>query len=379
MIERFYTNNLESLVIPNKVLIVYGPRQVGKTTLVESFLNTLDSSTNISVYRSTGENITTKEVLESSDFSKIIPFFESYKIIFIDEAQKISNIGQGLKILVDQIPGIKIIATGSSSFELSNKVGEPLVGRAKILILYPLSVLELIKNYGNGWVIENLENLLVYGGYPEVLNSSSNNQKVEYLNLIRDSYLYKDILELEKIKNSKKIFDLLRLLAFQVGNEVSIQELSKQLSMTRNLVEKYLDLLEKSFVIINLRGFSKNLRSEITKTSKYYFYDNGIRNAVIGNFNYLANRNDVGALWENFLFIERLKKQAYTGIHANNYFWRTWEQKELDFIEERDGKLFSFEFKYSKESVPKPKLFLETYPEATFELINRDNFINFLT
>lgn len=364
------------MIQPNKILVIYGPRRVGKTTLVENYLASLALETKL--YKSTGENVTVREILESSDFAKILPFFQSYDLIFIDEAQRINNVGQGLKILVDQLPGIKIIATGSSSFALSNKIGEPLVGRAKIITLFPLSVIELAESYGNGWLTENLENLLIYGSYPEVLTANSTNQKVDYLNLIRDSHLYKDILELDKVKNSKKIFDLLRLLAFQVGSEVSIEELAKSLSVARGTVERYLDSLEKSFVLINLRGFAKNLRSEITKTSKYYFYDNGIRNAIISNFNYLNSRNDIGALWENFLFIERIKKQRYKEIHANNYFWRTWDQKEVDMVEERDGKLFGYEFKYAKDNISKPKLFLETYPEASFEIINKDNFMSFL-
>ena len=288
--------------------------------------------------------------MESQDFSKIIPFFQNYDLIVIDEAQKVENIGLALKIIVDQIPGIKVIATGSSSFDLSNKVGEPLVGRQTIIKLYPLALLELKDAFGGAYAFENLENMLVYGSYPEAVVSNSFEKKVTYLTQIRDSYLFKDILELENIKSARKIHDLLRLVAFQVGGEVSLHELGNQLGMSKNTIERYLDLLEKAFVLINLRGFSKNLRKEVTKTSKYYFYDNGIRNAVIGNFKLLNERNDIGQLWENFLFTERLKKQEYYKIYAGNYFWRTWDQKEIDLVEERDGKLYGYEFKYSKDT-----------------------------
>ena len=377
MIKRFYSKKIAKLLKPNKVLVVYGPRRVGKTTLINEFLETQNRT--LRTYKSTGENLELKNVLESQDFSRIIPFFQNYDLIFIDEAQKIENIGLGLKIIVDQIPNKKIIATGSSSFSLSNKVGEPLVGRQNIIKLYPLAVLELAAEFGNAYILENLENLMVYGSYPEVITSSSFEEKRSYLLQIRDSYLFKDILELESIKSSRKIFDLLRLIAFQIGQEVSLQELGNNLDMSKNTVEKYLYLLEKAFVIINLRGFSRNLRKEITKTSRYYFYDNGIRNALIGNFNSLKERDDIGQLWENFLLIERLKKQEYHKIYSNNYFWRTWNQKEIDFVEEREGKLFGYEFKYKKDKFKKPELFLKTYPDSEVTLINNENFLDFLT
>ena len=303
MITRFYQNQFDDLMRPNKVLVIYGPRRVGKTTLSRSFVDSFNGK----VYQSTGENTLLRTVLESSDFSKIIPFFQDYDLVFIDEAQWINHIGLGLKILIDQISGIKIIATGSSSFDLSNKIGEPLVGRQHIIHLHPISVMELKENFGGAYLMENLENLMVFGAYPEVLEATSFSTKIEFLTQLRDSYLFKDILELENIKNSKKVYDLLRLVAFQIGQEVSHHELGTQLGMSKNTVARYLDLLEKAFVLINVGGFSRNLRKEITKTSRYYFYDNGVRNAVLGNFDFIENRNDVGQLWENFLFMERLK------------------------------------------------------------------------
>jgi uncharacterized protein len=375
MITRYYSSRIkEYLKTPNKVIVLYGPRRVGKTTLIQEFLKDYSGK----VYSSTGENVQLREVLESSDFSKIIAYFSGYDLMVIDEAQKVQNIGQGLKIVVDQIKDIRVIATGSSSFELFNKIGEPLVGRQRVFRLFPVAVLELIEEYGSMYAKENLENLLIFGSYPEVITSAPFEEKKEYLHQIRDSYLYRDILELEKVRNSRKIYDLLRLVAFQVGKEVSLQELASSLSMSKNTVERYLDLLEKSFVLINVRGFSRNLRKEVTKTSRYYFYDNGVRNAVAGNFNQLENRDDIGQLWENFLFIERLKKQAYHGIHANNYFWRTWDQKEIDFVEERDGKLYGYEFKWKGQSKA-PKDWLSTYKNAEFEVITKENYLDFIT
>ncbi len=377
MIERYFDNKIKDLIEPNKVLVVYGPRQVGKTTMIENFLKSYNNGKK--VYKSTGENADLKGILESQSFSKIIPFFKAYDLIFIDEAQKIDDIGMALKIIVDQIPGIKIIATGSSSFDLSNKIGEPLVGRQRIIKLYPLSILELQNQFGGADVFQNLQNYMIYGGYPDIITSESFKDKIEKLNLIRDSYLFRDILELENIKSSRKVHDLLRLIAYQIGKEVSLQEIGNQLEMSKNTVEKYLDLLEKAFVIVNLRGFSRNLRKEITKTSRYYFLDNGIRNAIVGNFKSLDQRNDIGELWENFLFIERLKKREYYNMYANMYFWRTWDQKEIDLVEEREGKLFGYEFKYKIDKFTIPKTFVETYPEAEVKLINTNNYLDFIT
>lgn len=374
MIKRFYDSIFSDFLVPNKVLILYGPRQVGKTTLVNAFLKTYRGR----VYSSSGENYQLQTILASNDFSRIIPYFSDYDLVVIDEAQKIENIGQALKIIVDQIPNIRVIATGSSSFDLSNKVGEPLVGRQRIKHLFPVAALELVENYGRAYVWEQLDNLLVYGAYPEILTAVSLNEKKEYLAQLRDSYLYKDILELENIRAAKKIFQLLRLVAYQVGSQVSLQELGKSLEMSKNTVARYLDLLEKAFVLINVGGFSRNLRKEVTKTSRYYFYDLGVRNAVINNFSYPGDRNDMGQLWENFLFIERLKKLTYQQAFANFYFWRTWNRQEIDLVEERDGKLFGYEFKYNNKQPMAPALWRETYPEAGYQVVNRDNFMEFI-
>lgn len=377
MIKRFYINKISTLVEQGKVLVVYGPRQVGKTTLIKEFLNGYGGK----VYSGTGENAPLAEVLESHDVSKITSYFSGYDLIFIDEAQRIEKIGLALKLVVDNLPSVRVIATGSSSFELSNKIGEPLVGRQRIITLYPLSVMELILHFGGAFPHEHLEQLLVFGGYPEVLTAPSLERKKEILTLLRDGYLYRDILELEQIQNSKKILDLLRLIAFQIGNEVSIQELGTILGMNRKTVERYLDLLEKSFVLFNVRGFSKNLRSEVTKTSRYYFYDLGVRNAVIDNFNTLNVRSgdDIGMLWENFIVIERMKKRMYKNIYAHSYFWRTWQQQEIDLVEEHDGMLCGYEIKYTKTKAKTPPLWKGAYPDASFEVINKDNYIPFVT
>ncbi|MFH1175608.1 MAG: ATP-binding protein [bacterium] len=371
-IPRIY--NFDKFIKPNKVLVVFGPRQVGKTTLLKDFL----SKTNLKYKLDSGEDLRVSEVFKDQDFSKLLEYAKGYDLIVIDEAQKIANIGQGLKIIVDQVPGIKIIVTGSSSFELAGQIGEPLTGRKITLTLFPISQIELNNFYGGYELKNKLEENLIFGSYPEVITAPSLSEKGRILNEIANSYLLKDILQLDKVKNSKILLDLLRLLAFQIGGEVSLNELARQLGIDRKTVARYLDLFEKSFVVYNLRGFSGNLRKEITKKSKYYFYDNGVRNAIISNFNSLNFRDDAGKLWENFLFSERLKKQAYKNIYSNNYFWRTWDQKEIDFIEEREGKLFGYEFKWNKDAVKIPKEWLETYSNAEFQIINKENYLDFV-
>jgi len=377
MITRFYSSRIEKNLHSNKVLVIYGPRQVGKTTLIKNYLKNYKGR----VYQSTGEDAALKDILYSEKFSTIIPFFSDYDLLFIDEAQKIENIGQSLKIIVDQIPGIKIIATGSSSFDLSNKIGEPLVGRQNILKLFPISALEIKNQFGAVDVISQLDNYMIFGSYPEIINLKGKQQQIDYLSSLRDSYLLKDILELANIRNSKKILDLLKLVAHQIGQEVSIQELGNNLDMSKNTVESYLDLLEKSFIIFNIRGFSKNLRKEISKTSRYYFFDNGVRNAIINNFNPLNLRSgkEIVQLWENYLFIERFKKQEYKKITSNNYFWRTWDQKEIDLVEEREGKLFGYEFKWGNKIPKPPQIFLDTYPNSSYQIINKENYLQFIT
>jgi len=299
-------------------------------------------------------------------------------LFILDEAQKIEKIGDNLKLLIDEVPKLKIIASGSASFELANQLGEPLTGRKKTIKLYPVWVKELIDTKGKLFYEEIFEQHLIYGGYPEVFSKNSLIEKREYLEELVSDYLFRDILELESIKNSKKLRDLLTLLAFQIGGEVSLNELANSLDLHKNTVARYLDLLEKSFIIINIRGFSRNLRKEVYKTSRYYFYDNGVRNAIINNFNPLNLRDDIGQLWENYIVTERLKKQMYQKILANNYFWRTYTKKEIDWIEEKEGRLYGYEIKWQKENEKPPKDWLENYQNASYQLITKENYLSFV-
>lgn len=374
MIKRYY-QNLQQYLQPNKVLVLYGPRRVGKTTLLNLYLD----SSPLKYKLVNGDDLLVQQTLSSQSIDQIKKFVEGYELLAVDEAQRIPNIGLGLKILVDHVPNIKVIATGSSSFDLSNKIGEPLTGRTITLKLYPIAQIELLNQYNHYELKTKKDDYLIYGSYPEVLTAPTTEKKIFYLREITDSYLLRDILEMEEVKGSKVLLDLLKLLAFQVGNEVSLAELGSNLMIDAKTVGRYLDLLEKSFIIVNIRGYSRNLRKEVTKKSKYYFYDNGIRNAIISNFNSLDLRDDIGKLWENFLVSERIKKQAYKNIFANNYFWRTWDQKEVDLVEEREGKIFGYEFKYSPNRKKLPKEFLDTYPNASLEIISQDNYLDFIT
>lgn len=375
ILPRIY-DNLNLLLKPNKVLVVYGSRQTGKTTLLKKFLT--ENEGNFKYRLDTGDDVNIQIVLGSGDVKKIMDYAKGYDLIAIDEAQRIRNIGMGLKILVDQLPDIKIIVTGSSSFELAGQIGEPLTGRKTTLTLFTLSQIEMGRLFNDYDLRSRLEEYLIFGSYPEALTSETLQDKKKVLDELVGSYLLKDILELEKVKSSKLLLDLLRLLAFQVGSEVSLSELGKQLGIDSKTVARYLDLFEKSFVIYNLRGFSRNRRKEITSKSKYYFFDNGIRNAIIANFNPLELRDDIGKLWENFLVAERLKKQAYQGIFANNYFWRTWDQKEVDWVEEREGRLFGYEFKWKSKSRKASSAWTDSYPEAALEIINQENYLEFV-
>jgi hypothetical protein len=375
LLPRIY-DNLNLFLKPNKVLVIYGSRQAGKTTLLKKFLS--ENEGHFRYKLDSGDDVNTQIVLGSSEFKKITDYAKGYDLIAIDEAQRIKNIGMGLKILVDQLPNIKIIVTGSSSFELAGQIGEPLTGRKTTLTLFPLSQIEMGKLYNDYDLRSRLEEYLIFGSYPEVLTSETINDKKTILEELVGSYLLKDILELEKVKSSKLLLDLLRLLAFQVGSEVSLSELGKQLGIDSKTVARYLDLFEKSFVIFNLRGFSRNRRKEITSKSKYYFLDNGIRNAIIANFNLLDIRDDIGKLWENFLVVERLKKQSYTQIYSNNYFWRTWDQKEVDWVEERNGQLFGYEFKWKNKSRKGSPAWKDNYPDANLEIVDNANYLEFV-
>jgi len=358
-----------------KVNLMYGPRRVGKTALIKHLLKDITEK----VFLGDGDDIQLRKILSSNDKTRILSALQDYDYIFIDEAQRISDIAWGLKILVDNLPETIIIASGSSSFQLSSQVGAPLTGRSITSMLFPVSAIELKQQFGGMHIIQNLENYLVYGMYPEILKTGNNKDKISYLFELRNSYLLKDILELENIRNADKLYDLLRLIAFQIGEEVSLSELGNALELAKQTVSRYLDLLEKTFIIKKIGGFSRNLRKEVTKTNRYYFFDNGIRNAIVNNFNMVETRNDIGMLWENFMIMERIKKQHYHEIFSNNYFWRTYDQKEVDFVEEREGKLFGYEFKWKAKKNKIQQEWLNTYDNASFEIINKENFLQFST
>ncbi len=374
MIKRIY-EPLDAHLHPNKVLVIYGPRRVGKTTLLRNLLAT----TSLKYKLDSGDNVRTQNLLSSQDFSQILPYIEGYQLLAIDEAQEIPNIGKALKIIVDQVPDIRVVVTGSSSFELAGQIGEPLTGRRRTLILYPIAQTELLATYNRYELRENLAAFLIFGSYPEVIQATTQQEKIEIITEIAQSYLLKDILAFDRVKNSRTLFDLLRLLAFQIGSEVSHNELAGHLGIDAKTVQRYLDLLEKAFVIIRLGGYSRNLRKEVTTKAKYYFFDTGLRNALIAQFNPLDQRNDIGYLWENFVFIERLKYRTYFGRPANVYFWRTYDQQEIDLVEERDGKLFGYECKWSpKRQIGPPSSWVTTYPEAEFTVITPENYLNFI-
>ena len=373
MIKRYY--NIENFLQNGKVLIIYGARQVGKTTLLQDFL----SKTDLKYKLDSGDNISTQQILGSQNFDEILSYVEDYDLLAIDEAQPIKNVGQGLKILVDQKPQLKIIVTGSSSFDLSQNLGEPLTGRKRTLILYPLANLELKSLYNEYELQENLKDLLVFGSYPEVLTARNIKERIDLIEELVNSYLLKDVLALEKIRGTKQLLDLLKLIAFQIGNQVSFNELATQVGLDVKTVSRYLDILEKTFVIKKIGPFSRNLRKEVTTKAKYYFVDNGIRNGVILNFNKLDDRDDVGKLFENFVMMERIKAKDYLGRYCNSYFWRTYDQKEIDLVEEREGKLFAYEIKWSKsKKYSLPGDWDKTYPKSEYELITSANYLNFI-
>lgn len=374
MYQRAY-EPLDSHLMPNKVLVIYGPRRVGKTTLLQNYLG----QTKLKYKLDSGDNIRTQHILSSQDFSQILPYVEGYELLAIDEAQNIPNIGMGLKIIVDQAPGIRVIVTGSSSFELAGQVGEPLTGRKLTLNLYPMAQSELLSVYNRFELQEKLVDFLVFGTYPEVLQAPTQRARIEVLTEIANAYLLKDILAFDRIKSSRTLLDLLKLLAFQVGSEAAFSELATQLGVDVKTVKRYLDLLEKAFVIYHLNGFSRNLRQEVANKSKYYFLDNGIRNALIAQFNGLDQRNDQGALWENFIMVERLKYRTYHQLHANIYFWRTYQQQEIDLIEEHSGGLHGYEFKWSpKKVINPPSHWLGTYSNSDFKAIHPGNYWEFV-
>ena len=359
---------------PGKAILIFGARRVGKTVMMRSIVDAYKGRT----LWMNGEDFDTMTLLRERTVANYRHIFGGVDLLAIDEAQNIPYIGNILKLIVDEVPGVRVLASGSSSFDLRNKAGEPLVGRSTQLTLYPFSQKELAQSESPVETRQRLESRLIYGAYPEVVTMDGFDRKEEYLRDIVSAYLLKDVLALDGLKNSSKMLQLLRLVAYQTGSEVSYDELGKQLGMSKNTVERYLDLLEKVFVIYRLGAYSRNLRKEVAKAGKWYFCDNGIRNAVIGSFSPLAVRQDVGLLWENYLISERRKDNFNALLGKQFYFWRTYDKQEIDLIEERDGKLTALEFKWGDKLPSAPKAFSSAYPDAEFHVVNRNNYLSSL-
>jgi len=374
-LERDITGQIIDSLKPNKVVLILGARRTGKTELMNHILNSVKEKTLIL----NGDDLSSHSLLEERTAENYISLLGDNKIIAIDEAQKIDNIGLKLKLMVDTVPSIKILASGSSAFDLSNKLGEPLTGRKRTFKLSPFSQSEYSKVESIVETKSRLKERLVFGCYPELLELKSRNEKSAYLSELVNSYLLKDILEFDGIRNAKKILDLLKLIAYQIGKEVSLSELGNNLGLHKDTVAKYLDLLSKVFVVYRLDGYSKNLRKEVSKMSRWYFYDNGIRNAIINNLNDLSLRNDQGDLWENYILSERVKYQNYNNLLVSNYFWRTYQKQEIDWIEEREGQLYASEVKWNPKKLARvPKTFMDAYPESEFQIINPDNYLKWI-
>jgi len=376
MISRFIEKQILSACKPGSVACLFGARRTGKTTILHALKRSLSPKKVMSVH---GQDLTTQEILSSQRTETLGRFVADVQYLFVDEAQYIPNIGINLKLLVDTVPNVSILVTGSSSFDLKNKVGEPLVGRSVSFHLYPLAQLELEKSESLIGTQNNLEERLIYGSYPQVITASNTIVKRKQLENLRDGYLLKDILEQDNLKDSLFVFNLLRLIAFQIGHDVSYAELASALNSHPKTVRRYLELLEKTFVIFSVMGFSRNLRKEYTKTPRYYFWDNGVRNVIISNFNAPNIRDDVGQLWENYCVSERRKRNAYQNLSANYYYWRTYDQKEIDAVEEREGKLYGYEMKWGKARLKTPKEFLSVYKNSTYQRVDQHNYLDFIT
>lgn len=369
-VSRTIIAQLEDQLFKGKVLILYGARRTGKTTLVKHLLGKFPEK---SAYINC-ELQEYKDALSTTNSGLLAEFIGNRELIIFDEAQHIANIGLVLKVLVDTFPQVQFIATGSSSFELSGMVSEPLTGRSRQFLLLPFSLEEIGESLNPIQIKANLPNFLRFGLYPQVFNSIGD-EKIEELAEISSNYLYKDLFQFEQIKKPDLLFKLLAAIALQTGSESSLNELAQITGTNVHTVKRYLELLEKSFVIFRLNSFSRNLRKELAKSQKIYFYDVGIRNAVIRNFNEMNLRTDVGGLWENFCITERIKFNQNHRRFVNTYFWRTYDQKEIDYIEEKDGHLTCFEFKYAEGAPGKfPAEFSETYPNSSFKVITPGNF-----
>ena len=369
MISRRIEDRIKAAFDLKKVVVLLGARRVGKTTLVKKIINDYSDSRYINC-----ELLENSELLQTTNSEKLFSFIGGYKLVVFDEAQSIPNIGNILKIIHDTFPEIKIIATGSSALSLQQESGEPLTGRSRFFYMTPFSFSELVENEDLLAVNSKLENILRFGTYPEVYNKPEE-YAIEELDNIASNYLYKDVLQFERLKKPEVLYNLLKLLAFQIGSEVSLNELSNKLNVHVNTVKRYIELLENSFVIFGLSALSNNPRNEIGKNKKYYFYDCGIRNSIIRNFNSLTFRNDVGHLWENYFVSEMYKKNYNTGKLVNSYFWRNYQKKEIDYIEEYGGELKLYECKYSpNRKVKIPADFKNNYTDYDFNVVSTENY-----
>lgn len=374
IIRRILQTEIETRLQSGKVMMIFGARRVGKTVLIKE----IESEFNGKTLFLNGDDRDSVTLIEEKSIANYQRLLNGIDLLVIDEAQNIPDIGEKLKLMVDHVDGLHILISGSSSFDLLNKAGQPLVGRSSTFHLFPFSQEELMFEENALQTKQNLELRLIYGSYPEVYSLDTLDKKREYLKELTNAYLLKDILSFGGIRNAKKMQDLLSMIAYQVGAEVSLEELGSSLSISKNTVASYLDLLSKVFVIYPLRGYSKNLRKEMNKKNKWLFYDNGIRNALINDFSPLATRNDTGALWENYLISERLKRMYYHMQQKNHYFWRTYDQQEIDLIEEENGQLAAFEFKWGIKSPRIPLAFSKAYSNAQYSVIDKNNYLSFI-
>jgi uncharacterized protein len=373
-ISRYNERKILDKLKPKKVCVLLGPRRIGKTELIKKIA---DQSKEPVLFLN-GDDMRTHLLLEERSVANYRQVLGDNKLLIIDEAQEIENIGQKLKLIVDEIDDVKVLITGSSAFEINNQVGEPLVGRKHVFHMYPLAQLEYASVENSLQTAENLEERLIYGSYPELLHIPDFKQKQNYLNELVFSYLIKDVLSFEGIKKRDKIMKLLQMMAFRVGSEISIEGIGNELGISKNTVDKYLDLFEKVFIMYPVSGYTKNADNEITKKRKWYFWDNGVRNALINQFNPLSLRTDIGQLWENYLFIERTKKLANEERTVFSHFWRTQTKQEIDRIEDENGQLRAYEFKWSQEKVKIPPQFAKNYPKAEFNAVNKRNYLRFI-
>lgn len=373
MINRVIEKAIIDTFDKRKIIILSGARQVGKTTIARKIAD----KSNMKTLWLNGDEPDVRKMLTDVTSVQLKALVGNHKLVVIDEAQRITNIGITLKLMIDNLKDVQIFATGSSSFDLANLINEPLTGRKYDYFLFPLSFNELVNHTSLLDEKRNLENRLIYGAYPDVINNPG--EEREILNTLSDSYLYKDLFAFEQLKKPAILEKLLQALALQMGNQVSYNELGQLIGADNQTIERYVGLLEKSYVIFRIGTLSRNLRNELKKTRKIYFYDNGIRNAIINDFSKLDLRVDVGALWENYLISERMKINHYSKRWVNTFFWRTRAQQEIDYIEERDGRLFAYEFKWNpKKKVRIPSTFTKAYPQAETEILSKDNYTDFL-